>query len=116
NEAWSLMRKYTFEFGGGFKDYGSGDKLTLFAGYTRLTQTNPGGVGREYHERRICHPPRHKRFHHREGSGFLLGRGKVCSAVQLELHGSLLPRRSEFIRSGQRRMHRWRCERLPVRG
>jgi predicted porin len=41
NEAWSLMGKYTFEFGGGFKDYGSGDKLTLFAGYTHIAQSDP---------------------------------------------------------------------------
>jgi predicted porin len=41
NEAWSLMAKYTFEFGGGFKDYGPADKLTLFAGYTHVSQTDP---------------------------------------------------------------------------
>ena len=41
NEAWSLMGKYTFDFGGSFKDYGAGDKLTLFAGYTHTSQTDP---------------------------------------------------------------------------
>jgi predicted porin len=43
NEAWSVMGKYTYEFGGygGYKDSGRGDKLTLFAGYTHINQSNP---------------------------------------------------------------------------
>ena len=50
NTAWSVMGKYTFEFGrpsaGGIptkapKAEAPGDKLTFFAGYTNLTQANP---------------------------------------------------------------------------
>jgi len=44
DETWSLMGKYTFELGGGFKDYGPGDKVTLFAGYTHVNQTNPSSA------------------------------------------------------------------------
>jgi predicted porin len=44
NEAWSIMGKYTFEFGGGFKDDGPSDKLTLFGGYTHTSQTDPSGI------------------------------------------------------------------------
>jgi predicted porin len=42
NTTWSLMGKYTYEFGGGgYKDAEPGDKLTLFAGYTHIDQSNP---------------------------------------------------------------------------
>jgi predicted porin len=50
NTAWSLMAKYTFEFGGvavsGLPTKAPtapipGDKLTIYAGYTNLTQANP---------------------------------------------------------------------------
>src|ERR1700751_3787794 len=50
NTAWSLMAKYTFEFGGvpasGLPTKAPtaaipGDKLTFYAGYTNLTQANP---------------------------------------------------------------------------
>src|SRR5262249_43240643 len=45
NTTWSLMGKYTYEFGGGgFKDAGAGDKLTFFAGYTHISQTNPNDL------------------------------------------------------------------------
>jgi predicted porin len=41
NVEWSVMGKYTFDFGGGLKDEGSGAKLTLFGGYTYIDQANP---------------------------------------------------------------------------
>jgi predicted porin len=41
NTAWSLMGKYTCEFGRGYKDEEAGDKLTFFAGYTHIDQANP---------------------------------------------------------------------------
>jgi predicted porin len=50
NSTWSIMGKYTFEFGrlsaAGFptkaaKAEAPGDKLTIFAGYTRTDQSNP---------------------------------------------------------------------------
>jgi predicted porin len=41
DETWSLMGKYTYEFGGGFKDEGPGAKLTFFAGYTHTDLSNP---------------------------------------------------------------------------
>lgn len=41
NEAWSILGKYTFEFGGGFKDEGPSSKLTVFAGYNRSELSNP---------------------------------------------------------------------------
>jgi predicted porin len=49
NEAWSIMGKYTYDFGGGFKDAEAGAKLTVFAGYTHTDQSDPhspapGGV------------------------------------------------------------------------
>ncbi len=40
NQAWDVMAKYTFEFGGGLKDETAG-KLTLFAGYQTVDITNP---------------------------------------------------------------------------
>jgi predicted porin len=49
NEAWSVMGKYTYEFGGGFggyKDGGRGDTLTVFGGYTHITQSNPNSPAR----------------------------------------------------------------------
>jgi predicted porin len=42
NEAWSVMGKYTFEFGGGFKDEGPASKLTIYAGYNHTDMTNAG--------------------------------------------------------------------------
>jgi predicted porin len=45
NTTWSLMGKYTYEFGGGgYKDGGPGDKLTLYAGYTHVDQANPNDL------------------------------------------------------------------------
>ncbi len=44
NEAWSIMGKYVYEFGGGFKDEGPGSKLTFFAGYEHIDQSN-GSLG-----------------------------------------------------------------------
>lgn len=50
NTAWSIMGKYTFEFGGhavgGYptkapKAEAPGDRLTIFAGYTHIDQANP---------------------------------------------------------------------------
>ena len=43
NEAWSIMGKYTYDFGGGFKDRGPGAKLTVFGGYTHIDLSNPSG-------------------------------------------------------------------------
>jgi predicted porin len=42
NTAWSVMGKYVYDFGGGFKDDGPAAKLTIFAGYTHIDQANPG--------------------------------------------------------------------------
>lgn len=39
NKSWSVMGKYTYDFGGGFKDEGPGAKLTFFGGYTHIDQT-----------------------------------------------------------------------------
>jgi predicted porin len=41
NEMWSVEGKYTFEFGGGYKDEGPASKLTLYAGYENVTLSNP---------------------------------------------------------------------------
>ena len=41
NETFSLFAKYTYNFGGGYKDVGTGAKLTWFGGYTRIDQSNP---------------------------------------------------------------------------
>ncbi len=38
--AWSIMGKYVYDFGGGFKDEGPGSKLTFFAGYENIQQSN----------------------------------------------------------------------------
>jgi len=40
DEGWSVMGKYTYDFGGGFKDEGPGAKLTLFAGYEHVDNSN----------------------------------------------------------------------------
>jgi predicted porin len=41
NEAYSIMGKYTFDLGGGFKDEGPSAKLTFFGGYVHMDITNP---------------------------------------------------------------------------
>jgi predicted porin len=41
NEAWSIMGKYTYDLGGGFKDSGPGGRLTAFAGYVHIDMANP---------------------------------------------------------------------------
>jgi predicted porin len=41
NEAWDVMAKYTFDFGGGLKDETPSAKLTFFAGYQYVTLSNP---------------------------------------------------------------------------
>ena len=47
SEAWTIAGKYTFEFGGSFKDggykddLGAGSKLTLFGGYQHVDLSNP---------------------------------------------------------------------------
>jgi predicted porin len=43
NEAWSVMGKYTFEFGGGFKDEGPTSKLTFYGGFQQADLTNYNG-------------------------------------------------------------------------
>jgi predicted porin len=40
NEGWSVMGKYTFDLGGGFKDEGSASRLTLFVAYTHISVAN----------------------------------------------------------------------------
>lgn len=40
NEGWSVMGKYVYDFGGGFKDEGPASTLTLFAGYTNIDMSN----------------------------------------------------------------------------
>ncbi|MGO9547761.1 MAG: porin [Rhodomicrobium sp.] len=40
NEAWSVQGKYTYNFGGSFKDDGPGSRLTFFGGYEHITQSN----------------------------------------------------------------------------
>jgi predicted porin len=39
NEAWSVLGKYTYEFGSGIEDTSA--KLSLFAGYVHISMTNP---------------------------------------------------------------------------
>jgi predicted porin len=42
NQAWTVGAKYTFDLGGGgWKDYGSGAKFTVFGGYQHTDMTNP---------------------------------------------------------------------------
>ena len=41
NEGWSVMGKYTYEFGGGLKDEEPPSKLTAFAGYVHTDMGNP---------------------------------------------------------------------------
>ncbi len=43
DELWNIMGKYTFEFGGGFKDEGPTSKLTLFAGYSHDEKSPTSG-------------------------------------------------------------------------
>ncbi len=40
DEAWSVMGKYVYDFGGGFKDEGTRSKLIFFAGYEHIDQSN----------------------------------------------------------------------------
>lgn len=48
NEAYSVMGKYTFDLGGGYKDEGPSSKLTFYGGYQHTDMTNytgqPGGT------------------------------------------------------------------------
>ena len=46
NEAWAVMAKYTYEFGGGFKDLYDASTLTLFAAYTHIDQNDPSSPAR----------------------------------------------------------------------
>jgi predicted porin len=48
NEAWSVMGKYTYDFGGSFKDDEPGAKLTFFAGYVHTDMGNPGSSESSY--------------------------------------------------------------------
>ncbi|MGO8955114.1 MAG: porin [Rhodomicrobium sp.] len=41
SEGWSVMGKYTYEFGGGLKDEGPGAKLSVFVGYVHTALTDP---------------------------------------------------------------------------
>ncbi|MFZ1107520.1 MAG: porin [Rhodomicrobium sp.] len=40
DEAWSVMGKYVYDFGGGYKDEGPRSKLTFFTGYEHIDQSN----------------------------------------------------------------------------
>jgi predicted porin len=42
NEAWTAMAKYTFEFGGSFKDDAPSSKFTVFGGYNQTEMTDAG--------------------------------------------------------------------------
>ncbi|MGO8778568.1 MAG: porin [Rhodomicrobium sp.] len=44
NEAWSVQGKYVYDFDGGFKDEGPASRLTFFAGYEHIDQSN-GSLG-----------------------------------------------------------------------
>ncbi|MGO8955499.1 MAG: porin [Rhodomicrobium sp.] len=41
NESWSVQGKYTYDFGGGFKDDAPGAKLTFYGGYENISFANP---------------------------------------------------------------------------
>ncbi len=41
-ELWSVMGKYTYDFGGGFKDEGPVSKITFYGGYAHVEMTNYG--------------------------------------------------------------------------
>ena len=41
NESWSVQGKYTYEFGGGFKDAAAAAKLTFYGGYENISFANP---------------------------------------------------------------------------
>jgi predicted porin len=41
NSTFTLVGKYTYEFGGGYKDASPGDKLTFYGGYTHIDQSDP---------------------------------------------------------------------------
>ncbi len=41
NESWSVQAKYTYDFGGGFKDDAPGAKLTFYGGYESISFANP---------------------------------------------------------------------------
>ena len=48
NEGYSVMGKYTFDLGGGFKDGGPSAKLTAFAGYVHMDRGNPDDTQASY--------------------------------------------------------------------
>ncbi len=39
DESWNVMGKYTFDFGGGFKDEGPGALVTFYGGYSHITKS-----------------------------------------------------------------------------
>ncbi len=41
NTTWSIVGKYTYDFGSGAKGAGPGAKLTVYGGYTHVDQSNP---------------------------------------------------------------------------
>jgi predicted porin len=41
NESWSIVGKYAYDFSSGLKGDGPGAKLTFYAGYSHLDQSNP---------------------------------------------------------------------------
>jgi hypothetical protein len=48
NEAYSIMGKYTYDLGGGFKDDGPSAKVTVFGGYVHTDMTNPDDTQAAY--------------------------------------------------------------------
>ncbi len=48
NDSWSVQGKYTYDFGGGFKDNAPGPRLTFFGGYENISFANPNGNPSSY--------------------------------------------------------------------
>lgn len=48
NASWSVQGKYTYEFGGGFKDDAPGAKLTFYGGYENISFANPSSNPSSY--------------------------------------------------------------------
>ncbi len=48
NESWSAQGKYTFDFGGSFKDDAQGAKLIFFGGYENISFANPSSNPSSY--------------------------------------------------------------------
>jgi hypothetical protein len=98
NETFSIFGKYTYEFGGGYKDMSRGDRLTFYGGYTRIDQSDP------------------KKIHHRQGPAVLLDRRKIRPALGVEFYCRLLSCRPEQVRGRRGGLHGWGSEQDRLRG